>query len=422
MVKRVLMIAYHYPPVRGSSGLQRTLQFSRYLLEHDWQPIVLTVHPRAYSQTGDDLLAAIPPEVIVERAFAVDAGRDLAIRGKFPGFLAWPDRWSNWWLSAVPKGLGLVRRYRPQVIWSTYPIATAHLIGLTLQRLSGLPWVADFRDPMTEPDFPPDPAVRRIAGWIERRTVAAASRTVFTTPGAEGGYAARYPDLPAGRWARIPNGYDEDSFRKVDAALGEAPRPATGGRVTLVHSGVLYPSERDPMPFFSALARLKSEGRISAAGLAIILRASGHDDLYAGELRRLAIDDIVALAPSLSYDEALREMCRADGLLLFQAANCNQQVPAKAYEYLRAGRPILALSDPAGDTAALMREAGIDPVVDLADENAIHDSLPRFIAAVARGAAPLPPAGVVARYSRQAQAARLADLLNTVVDEQASCG
>ena len=416
MVKRVLMIAYHYPPVRGSSGLQRTLQFSRYLPEHGWQPIVLTVTPGAYAQTGDDLLGEIPEQAIVERAFAMDAGRQLAIRGRFPGVLAWPDRWSNWWLSAVPKGLRLIRRYRPQVIWSTYPIATAHLIGLTLQRLSGLPWVADFRDPMTEPDFPPDPAVRRVAGWIERRTVAAASRSVFTTPRAKGIYAARYPTVPAARWAHIPNGYDEDSFRRVESVLAGEPEVAPESRVTLVHSGVLYPSERDPLPFFRALARLKSENRISNASLAITLRASGHDELYADELRRLAIDDIVSLAPSLSYDAALTEMCRADGLLLFQAANCNQQVPAKAYEYLRARRPVLVLADPAGDTAALMREAGSGRIVNLAREDDIYGALPDFIEDLKQGNGSVASAAVVARYSRRSQTQSLAELLDAVHD------
>lgn len=415
MVKRVLMIAYHYPPVRGSSGLQRTLQFSRYLLEHGWQPIVLTVHPRAYSQTGEDQLAAVPREIIVERAFALDAGRQLSIRGKFPGFLAWPDRWSSWWLGAVPTGRRLIRRYRPSVIWSTYPIGTAHLIGLSLRRLTGLPWVADFRDPMTEPDFPADPAVRRVAGWIEKRTVASATRSVFTTAGQLQIHAERYSHIPPERWVNIPNGFDETSFQEAEANLEPvaAKRP-----LKLLHSGILYPSERDPSHFFRATARLKADRKITADSLNIVLRATGHDAIYESELRRLDIDDIVSLQPSLPYVQALGEMLQADGLLLFQAANCNQQIPAKAYEYLRARRPILALTDAAGDTAALLRGVGVHTIFNLACAQEIYEGLSRFLLDLADGNLHVPDSAKVSQYSRRSESAMLAGLLDEVVAER----
>src|SRR5215831_3848014 len=177
-MNRVLMIAFHYPPCAESSGVHRALKFSRYLRDAEWDPVVLTVHPRAYERATAHQLREIPAGTPVHRAFALDASRHLSFRGTFPRFMALPDRWANWWLSAVPAGLRLIRRHRPQVIWSTYPVATAHLIGLTLHRLTGLPWVADFRDPMTEDDYPPDPLRRRLCGWIERRTAARAARLV----------------------------------------------------------------------------------------------------------------------------------------------------------------------------------------------------------------------------------------------------
>src|SRR5262249_9172147 len=144
--KRILMIAYHYPPCRGSSGLQRTLGFTRYLPAHQWEPIVLTVRPMAYADVGHDQTEDVPATIAVRRTFALDTARHCGIGGRYLGWMALPDRWVSWVVSAVPAGLQLVRRYRPDVLWSTYPIATAHLIGLTLQRLTGIPWIADFRD------------------------------------------------------------------------------------------------------------------------------------------------------------------------------------------------------------------------------------------------------------------------------------
>ena len=160
VVKRILMIAYHYPPVQISSGIQRTLKFSTYLGPLGWQSSVLSVATRAYSHTSDNQVCEIPADVRVQRAFALDTSRHLAVKGRYPLLLALPDNWSTWWLGGVTSGLAMIRRARPDVIWSTYPIATAHLSGLTLHRLTGIPWVADCRDSMTEENYP-TPTLRR---------------------------------------------------------------------------------------------------------------------------------------------------------------------------------------------------------------------------------------------------------------------
>lgn len=414
MVNKVLLVAYHFPPIHHSSGIQRTLTFARQLREHGWQPLVLTVHPRAYARTSDDQLGDIPADVPVYRAFALDTGRHLAIGGRYPGFLATPDRYASWLPGGVWTGMRAIRAHRPAAIWSTYPIATAHRIGHWLQRLSGLPWIADFRDSMTEDDFPADPRIRRAYRRIEQATVAGCARAVFTTPGTLRMYAERYPELPAERWALIPNGYDEANFRDAEALAGEGGPLGMPGQRVLVHAGLLYPAERDPRPFFTALARLKASGELAAAKLKVVLRATGHDGHYAPMLAELGIADLVELAPPVPYRQALAEMLRADGLLLFQAANCNHQIPAKLYEYLRAGRPILALTDPAGDTAATLREAAAGTVVRLDDADDIEQGLRAFMAQLEKGAQAMPGESVVRGYERGVGAARLAALLDAV--------
>ncbi len=163
-------------------------------------------------------------------------------------------------------------------------------------------------------------------------------------------YAERYPGLPATRWAVIPNGYDEETF--LDAERATSNR-VEGGPIVLVHSGLLYPSERDPRAFFGAIAALRQEGRVSPATLQVILRASGFEQEYRAMLRERGIDDIVRLEPAVGYREALAELVGADGLLLFQASNCNHQIPAKLYEYLRAR----SRRSRAGELAALFDSA-----------------------------------------------------------------
>jgi len=180
----------------------------------------------------------------------------------------------------------------------------------------------------------------------------------------------------------------------------------------LVHSGLLYRSERNPDPFFIALAELRHSQSITPQSLHIVLRASGDEKYYQQRLIELGIGDIVELAPSVPYANALDEMLNADGLLLLQAANCNHQIPAKAYEYLRARRPVFALTDHPGNTAALLRESGIDTIVDITDKDQIKTGLLRFLDLLAQQKAPIASEAAIAAHSRRARAGELARLLN----------
>lgn len=413
-MKRVLMVAFHFPPLRGSSGIQRTLRFAKYLPEFGWEPIVLTASARAYEDVGDDLLADVPRNMHVTRAFALDTARHLALGGRYPAFLARPDRWKTWWLGAVPAGLRLIRRFAPHALWSTYPVATAHAIGHSLQRRSGLPWIADFRDPMAQDGYPPDPRTWRAYQRIEQRVAANASRLVFTTPGAERMYRDRYRDVAEERFALIENGYDEDVFAAIDA---HDRTPLATGQLTLLHSGIVYPDERDPTALMAALCMLRAHHPQVAARLRIRFRAPVHEAMLHAMATAHGVDAMIDVAPALSYREALAEMMRADGLLILQAANCNEQIPAKLYEYMRARRPIVALTDAAGDTAATLRRAGGAHVAPLGDATAIADLLRRFVTEPGLRE-DLPDAAAVAQCSRRARTAALASLL----DASASAG
>jgi len=407
LMKRILMVAYHFPPLRGSSGIQRTLKFVKYLPEFGWEPIVLTAHPRAYEQTGEDQLLDIPPGVRVCRAFALDTARHLSIGKRYPGVLARPDRWKLWWLGAVPAGLRIARQFAPHVLWSTYPIATAHAVGSTLQRITKLPWVADFRDPMAQEGYPEDPAQWKSFERIEKRTVAAAKYCVFTTNGAADLYRGRYPNRSAAMTV-IENGYDEELF----AAIERPSRATKTGPCVLLHSGIVYPSERDPTHLLAALRSLQVSGRLSAKEMVIRFRAPVHGELIRNLAAKFGVAGMVEIAEPLPYREALREMVEVDGLLVMQAANCNEQIPAKLYEYLRAGRPILGLADPAGDTAKALRSCGVSSIAALEDEVAIARSLAQFLGELESGRASFPDAEAVRRASRRERTAELARLLD----------
>jgi glycosyltransferase involved in cell wall biosynthesis len=409
-MKKVLIVAYHFPPQAESSGYLRSLKFCRYLPEEGWQPRVLTVDPRAYERTNPSQLNEIPASVRVDRVFALDTQRHLAFRGHYPRALALPDRWVSWCLGAILSGYRTIRREKCDVILTTFPIASAVLIGWILHRLTGTPWVADFRDSMTEPDYPRDRSTWRVYRWLEQKTVRDASRLIFTASSAVRMYLERYPDLPRDRCSLIPNGYDEEDFRNL------LPGPTVESQsLRLVHMGLLYPIERDPKPFFRAVSQLRRDGKLDAARVQIELRASGYESSYEPMIRAEGIEDLVHLLAPLPYRDALQNSANADGLLLFQAACCDHQIPAKVFEYLRLAKPILALTSHTGDTAALLRQTGGATIVDSADWQAIYRELPEFLKAAEAHTHPRPDPGLIERYSRKAQAQKLANLLNQLV-------
>jgi glycosyltransferase involved in cell wall biosynthesis len=402
------MIAYHFPPLAGSSGIQRTLRFVQHLPALGWQPLVLTANPLAYEKTSDDLLTDVPPGTVVRRAFALDAARHLQLGGRYLGWMARPDRWISWKVDAIRQGLKLIEEFKPDVIWSTYPIATAHVIASSLQRKTGIPWIADFRDPMAQEGYPADPRTWQSYLAIEKDAAAQARYCVFTTPGAARIYQQRYP-ATASRMVVLENGYDEESFASGTPQSYDASGLATGLRpLVMLHSGIVYPSERDPTQFFEALGRLMKAGMLGPADLRIRFRASVHDDL----LRKLAIahgaQDFIELCPAIPYREALSEMMAVDALLVMQASNCNAQIPAKVYEYLRAGKPILGLTDPEGDTAGVLRGAGLNDMARLDSADEIALLLPSLVHDWRQGKAVLPQSLPVQQSSRLGRSQALA--------------
>jgi len=417
----VLIIAYHFPPQAGSSGLLRSLKYCRYLPQFGWRPAVLTPHPRAYEKIDEKSLNSIPKGVPVIRSFAMDTKKHMGIGGRYLRYMALPDRWVSWVFGGVPTGLRAVRERKIDVLYSTFPIMSAAVIGLWLQRFTGLPWVLDLRDPMGQDDCGNDRLVRGVWNKVERACMRRVSRVIFTAESTRRIYLERYPEfLKPEMCVLISNGYDEADFRHLElSAIGPVP---AGRRIRLVHSGLIYPVERDPRPMFSAVGRLKKMGRLSADRVQIVFRAPGSEDLYRRLLTERDIEDLITLEPHMPYRQALQECAEADGLLLFQAADCDMQIPAKAYEYLRIGKPILALTTHAGDTATLLREVGGATIVNIASEDEIYEGLSSFIDALRVGTHPVPDKEKIQRYTREGQAGQLArvldDLKNAGHDEE----
>ena len=135
-MKHVLFVAFHYPPEANSSGVLRTLKFSRYLSNYGWRVTVLTINTGAYEVIDETLVEQIPDNVRVIRTNFIDTKRHLSIAGLYPAILAVPDRWVGWYPWAVKAGKQLLRDEKFDLIYSTSPLGTAHLISSKLSKFS----------------------------------------------------------------------------------------------------------------------------------------------------------------------------------------------------------------------------------------------------------------------------------------------
>jgi glycosyltransferase involved in cell wall biosynthesis len=320
----------------------------------------------AYAVCDASLEAQISPSTKVVRPRFVNTKRHLSLRGTYPALLALPDVWIGWWPYAVAAGRRVIAQDPIDLVYSTSPHATAHLIAARLASISGKPWVTDFRDPWIEdppePGAPNGPIYRTTNRWLERKVVRTCDAVVTSTTQLRDLLRGRYPDVPPDKIVSILNGYDEADF----GALPEFA-PTTVTRLRVVHAGSINGQFRDPAPLFEALGRIIRSGRLDRGECE--LRFIGGGPYTETPALRAAIDaagltDAVKLLPRVPYDESLRELGAADLLLLLQASEDTVGlVPAKLYEYLRTQKPTLALVR-AGAVTDVMKETGGGWAVD----------------------------------------------------------
>ena len=391
--RKLLVVANPYPPM-ASAGTTRVVRFLRHLPEHGWEPVVLTA--RAAGP------AAEPPGVRVIRA-PVPWPRRLLGGGRrstrINGWVSVPDPYVTWVAPAVWKGRELLRAERFDAVFSSSPRPSVHLVAACLARASGLPWLADYRDPWSTYQFRTYPtaahkaAHARLEAWALHRAaaVSAVNRPIVAD------LVARHPWL-AGRAHVLPNGFDR----------AETPEEVSlGAGFWLVHTGRLYGREQQVSAFLTGLAALPPDVKALFVGVDQSRVRPDADRLGLGD--RVRVEALVPLARALGYQRA------ADGLLLVNGRR-PESMSSKVFEYLQAGRPVFAIS-PAGSAArALFAEVGGGTCVLPDDQMA--GPLAAFVRAARDGSAPLADPAALERYELGRLTAELAALLDGLAGGQ----
>ena len=425
-VKTALLIAEHFPPSFAVGG-KRPYRFARYMLDFGWRPIVLT-RAAPPADRCDDTPHPLPPGAIVDRSLMpawVRGPRDRPSDGTRAEPTVDTPRTEPTWIRralcqvAVPMGPWrllapwfhrridrLVQTHRPDVLYVTSSPYYLLEVGVAAARRTGLPLCLDLRDPWSLNFNQQHKAawVRRREAQLERAFFGAADRVVLTCEAAVQAYRALYPELPPTKLARIYNGFDP--------AMQPARPAARSHHVDLVHFGNCY----GPRKLATVLRGVAAVRRRAIAGAdrirVVNLGRPAQSDVALA--RELGLSGTLVWEPYLPYREGLARLAAAHLQILLAYGEETLYVPAKTFDYLLTGAPVLALTQ-ADELRGIIETTGTGVVVGPSDVQGVADALVRTLAA-ARTGTPLvtPDAAAVQCHAAPAITGQLCALLDAI--------
>jgi hypothetical protein len=431
-LRRVLMVSEKFPPF-NQSGSARPFYFAKYLPEFGYAPRVIASSLLPGDERDDTLLAELPAVVRVRRtprllSPAVARLRELT-RGRrrvagvssaaprtpgaswkqeAAGWLEWWSYWElDWTALAALAGAWDARREAPQLIWASAPHFRNFAVAAHLAEWLQVPLVLDLRDPWTYGSlWRPLSALsaRSEQAWAER-VLRLATRIVFTSPLTLEAMSRRFPDLRREKLVTITNGFDDGPLQPL-RELGRE-------RCLFRYIGVLN-ERRQPDVLLRGFAGAAADPEFRAAArLEFIGNAGGHESKV-----HLAPGCDVQFRGPVSRAESLRYMAGSDVNLLLQTISEGQDViSGKAFDYLRAHKPILGIVDPSGGDAWLLGESGAGQVVPWQDESAIARALLEEFRRWKSGAGSPALQQDASCYSRRGLTRQLAALFDQILTE-----
>lgn len=429
--RKVLIITYYWPP-SGGAGVQRWLKFVKYLRNFGWEPVVYTPENPEYPAIDNSLLKDIPQGIEIVRSpiwepysfykKLVGAKKNERINAGFlsekkrPGLA---ERFSIWlrgnffipdarkfWINPSIKFLVKYLKHHPvDAIVSTGPPHSMHMIALGVKERTGLPWLADFRDPWTNIDFYHE---LMLSSWADRKhhkqemsVLKKADEVVVISNSMK----TDFLKLLKRDYSVITNGYDQDDIAGVDVRIDE--------RFSVAHIGTMVKT-RNPLLLWEVLSEEISKDTDFANDLEIKLVGSV-DYSVTESIEAAGLGNFVNKISYVPHNEVVKIQQQSQVLLLLinDTPNAKVILPGKFFEYMAARRPILCIGPRDGDAAEVILETNAGYVSEKDDKESIRKAINELYSRFRTGKNLVDSKGIT-RFSRESLTGRIAERLSAI--------
>ncbi len=435
-MKKALVISYYWPP-SGGAGVQRWLKFVKYLRGFNWEPVLFCPANPEYPETDNSLFSDVPAnlEVIklpiwepysaykkllgqkkedkISAAFLSEKKKNKTLEGIsvwIRGNLFIPDA-RKFWIKPAAKYLrNYLETHPADVIISTGPPHTTHLIAMSVAASTGIPWLADFRDPWTNIDFYRD---LRLSGWADRRHHKL-EREVLQKADAvcviSNSMAEDFNRICPRAYNVITNGFDHGDTGNLNQATADT-------KFSLAHIGTLA-GNRNPVTIWKALQNLLADYPALANDLEIKL-VGKVDHTVISSLNESGLGSFVRKIDYMPHDQVV--MCQQQSqvlmLIINNTPNSKMILTGKFFEYLAARRPILCLGPADGDAAAILNETQAGLLAGFDDVETMQKHILQYYNLFRQGNLVVDSRNIE-KYSRKKLTGELAKLLDKLTDKK----
>lgn len=431
-MKKLLIITYYWPP-SGGPGVQRWLKFLKYFPANNCEPVVLTVDPEraSYPLLDDSLLTDVAPGMKVHKTKTSEPYswyKRITGKGEIPysgfanegrpgqkermarfmrGNLFIPDPRRGWNRYALKKALEIISSENINGIITTSPPHSTQLIGLKLKKKTGLPWIADLRDPWTDIYYYRE--LRRTAAAAakdaayERAVLEQADRVVVVSAQIKRTLLHKSDNVRAEKIALIPNGYDESDF-VIDTT-------AEDKRFVITYTGTLS-EEYNIATFLDSVTETMKHMDVD-----YVLKFVGRTaDAVQEKIRRALPAAHLEFIPHVEHAEAVRYMMSSTALLLvIPDVERNKGIlTGKLFEYLAAGKPIIGIGPDDGDAAEIIERCKAGKLLPYHRKKEMGEYLAGLIAQWKNHSMPAAEANCRKAFSRECLAADYVRIINSV--------
>jgi len=382
-MKKVLIITYYWPPA-GGPGIQRILKFAKYLPEFGWEPIILTVKNGEYPAIDESLLNEIPENCKVYATnsiepnnlyrkliglksnqkipIAVLAEKNINRKKKVANWIRLnlfiPDAKIFWKPFAIKMGRQIINELKPDLIFSSSPPPTVHLIAKSLKKHSGIKWVADLRDPWTDIYYYDNLKKNKISTRLDKQfelsVLNKADELCTVSQDLVNIFKSKNNKLNI---EIITNGFDPDDF-------SDLPQQDKFKKFTIAYAGKLN-NQQNPVNLWKALQKLTNDFKDFSNDLQLVFMGNFVDEIH-NSIKNYNLSSFFVDKGYVTHQTALENLLKSHvKLLLIPNTDKNKGIiTGKLFEYLSTGRFVLGIGAKGGDAEKILNKTDSGKVFD----------------------------------------------------------